>query len=110
MRLFGYWYGTLGGAVINNVRWGTEETFQYCFDGIERNGVIAIGTVASGLRNIQSRKIFERGFFKMLEVLSPRIIIVYGSDKSPCFDSIRQKIKIVNFQSERALAFAEVSS
>lgn len=35
MRAFGYWYGILlGHSVINNVRWGTEETFKYCFDGI----------------------------------------------------------------------------
>lgn len=47
------------------------------------------------------------GFFKMIEVLRPHTIIVYGSDKYPCFDSIRQQIKIVKFDSEHALAFAE---
>lgn len=35
MRAFGHWYGTIcGGNVINNVRWGTSETYGYCFDGI----------------------------------------------------------------------------
>ena len=32
MRLYGYWLGKEGIAVINNVRWGTEETFDYCFE------------------------------------------------------------------------------
>ena len=105
MRAFGYWYGTLlWNAAINNVRWGTEKTFKYCFDGIEKNSIVAIGTVASNLRNSADLKIFSAGFEKMLEVLSPHTIIVYGSDKYPCFDDVREKIKIVHFRSETDLA------
>ena len=105
MRAFGHWYGKiLGNAVINNVRWGTEETFKYCFDGIEKNSIVAIGTVASGLRNSRNLEIFSSGFEKMLEVLSPHTIIVYGSDKYPCFDKVRDKIKIVRFRSQKDLA------
>lgn len=110
MRAFGYWYGTIGGAVINNVRWGEEDTFGWCFDGIPHNSIVSIGTVASELKNPANRDLFNNGFAKMLDVLQPHTVIVYGSDKYPCFDSIRQKINIVNFQSERALAFKEVSS
>ena len=110
MRAFGYWYGTLGGAVINNVRWGEEDTFGWCFDGISKNSIVSIGTVASGLCNHENRKLFETGFFKMIEVLRPHTIIVYGSDKYSCFDSIRQQIKIVQFDSERAIAFEGASS
>lgn len=110
MRAFGYWYGTLGGAVINNVRWGEEETFSYCFDGIPKNSVIAVGTVASGLRNPQNRKLFEDGFLKMIEVLKPHTVIVYGSDRCSVFDKVRQQVRILQFQSERAIAFAEVKA
>ena len=105
MRVFGYWYGKiLGISVINNVRWGTEETFQYCFDGIEQNSIVAIGTVASNLQNVTDYKIFSAGFGRMLEVLKPHTIIVYGSDKYPCFDRVREKIKVVHFHSEQDLA------
>lgn len=92
------------GKVINNIRWGTEETFKYCFDGIEKNSIVAIGTVASNLRNSADLEIFSAGFEKMLEVLSPHTIIVYGSDKYPCFDKIRDKIKIIRFRSQKDLA------
>ncbi|MBQ9498352.1 MAG: DUF4417 domain-containing protein [Selenomonadaceae bacterium] len=107
MRAFGYWYGKLGGAVINNVRWGEEETFGWCFEGIPHNSIVSIGTVASGLHNHENRKLFETGFEKLLDVLKPHTIIVYGSDKYPCLESVRQKVNIVNFKSERALAFEE---
>ncbi len=31
MRLMGYRLGRNGLAIINNVRWGTDETYRYCF-------------------------------------------------------------------------------
>ena len=93
--------------MINNVRWGEEDTFSWCFEGIAHNSIVSIGTVASGLRDFENRKLFETGFFKMIEVLRPHTIIVYGSDKYSCIESVRQQIKIVQFDSERALAFAE---
>lgn len=105
MRAFGYWYGTLkGGAVINNVRWDKKETFKYCFDGIPKNGIVAIGTVASGLKNLENRKLFSVGFEKMLEVLTPKIILVYGSDNYEFFDRVRNEIQIIHFQSAKDLA------
>ena len=104
MRAFGYWYGKNGGAVINNVRWGKAETFAYCFDGIPRNSIVAIGTVASGLRNATNLKNFSAGFRKMLTTLTPQIVIVYGSDNYSVFDEVRQEVKIVCFRSEKDLA------
>ena len=105
MRAFGYWYGQQGGAVINNVRWGTSETYAYTFDGIPQNSIIAIGTVASGLRELKNRSTFEQGFYKLLEMLSPHTIVVYGSDKYSCFDSIRSEVNIIAFPSETSMAF-----
>lgn len=107
MRAFGYWYGKRGGAVINNVRWGTRETFAYCFDGIPKDSIVAIGAVASRLRNRKNRRIFELGFSHMLEILRPRTIIVYGSDKYPCFDAVRKYVEIIAFPSETNIAFGE---
>ena len=110
MRAFGYWYGTFGGAVINNVRWGEEDTFSWCFDGISKNSIVAIGTVGSGLRHVENRKLFETGFFKLIDVLNPMTIIIYGSDKYSFFDNVRQQIRILQIPSERSLAFKERSN
>ena len=104
MRAFGFWYGThIGGAVINNVCWGTDETFFYTFDGIERDSMIALETVASDLHDSYSRKRFEGGFRKMLEMLSPKTVIVYGSDDYPWFDDARKHIRLINFRREDSL-------
>ena len=107
MRAFGYWYGRLlGKSVINNVRWGSSETYRYCFDGIEENSIVAVGTLASGLRKLNNREFFSTGFFKMIDVLKPNTIVIYGSNNYECFEKLRGKIKIVHFRSQMDIAFS----
>ena len=91
MRAFGKWIGSNDKGVINNVRWGTEETWRYCWDGIPHNSIVAVGTVASGLRYLENRPVFEAGLREMVRVLTPHTIIVYGSANYPVFDELREK-------------------
>ena len=105
-RTFGYWLAAEGVSVINNVRWGTSETYRYCFDGLPRDSILAIGTVASGLRNLYDRRRFENGLAEMVDRLYPHTIIVYGSANYECFNELRKSgINIVCFQSKTSLAF-----
>lgn len=107
MRAFGYWIGTLGVEVINNVRWGTQETWDYCFSGIPKHTVIAVGTVASGIRKVANRPLFEEGLIEMVDQLKPTAIIVYGSANYPCFTALtNQGILILQFDSETSRAYA----
>lgn len=107
MNAFGYWIGLQGIPVISNLRWGTEETWSYCFDGNPVNSILAIGSVASGIRLVKNRRLFENGLFKAVEMLNPHTIIVYGSSNNPCFDTLRDKgIIIVSFQSQANEAYA----
>lgn len=106
MRLFGYWLGKNGIAVINNVRWGTPESWHYCFEGIPKNSIVAIGTVGGNPRKMEDRERFETGLAKMVELLKPHTIIVYGSANYTCFTKLcSQGIRIVSFQSKTAEAF-----
>ena len=106
MRLMGYWLGRNGLAVINNVRWGTEETYRYCFDGIPKNSVVCIGTVGGSPRKYIDRKRFEDGLEELVKVLYPHTIIVYGSASYPCFDKlINRGIKVISYPSQTAQAF-----
>ena len=103
MRVIGYWIGTLGYEVINNVRWGTSESFLYCFSGIEKNSVIAIGTVGGSPKELADRRRFEQGLLELIKRLSPSTILVYGSSNYPCFDRLREiGINIVTYKSATA--------
>ncbi len=106
MRVFGYWLSRNGIYVINNVRWGTRETWVYCWDGIPKESMIAIGTVGGNPRKIEDRKRFEEGFYELVNVLRPHAIIVYGSANYPCFAWARsQGIAIISYMSKTASAF-----
>ena len=105
-RAFGYWLTTQGIKVINNVRWGTSETYRYCFDGIPLHSTVAIGTVASGLRRLENRSRFEEGLKEMVGRIEPKKIIIYGSARYKCFEELRESgIEIVSFSSKTAEAF-----
>lgn len=106
MRLYGYWLGRNGIPIINNVRWGTPETFSYCFEGIPVNSIVAIGTVGGGPRKLVDRERFETGLYKMVEALRPHSILVYGSANGECFENLRaQGIRVVSYQSKTATVF-----
>lgn len=107
MNAFGYWIGTLGIPVISNTRWGTEETWHYCFDGNPHDSMLAVGTVASGIRLHKNRPLFEDGLRYMVETLHPHTIIIYGSANNVCIDMLqKQGIHIVSFPSKTSEAFA----
>ena len=108
MRAFGYWFGTLcGHAVINNVRWGTPETYWYCFDGIPENSVVAIGTVGGSPRKLEDRERFEEGLRELVKRLHPHTIIVYGSANYKCFKQLEEPgITILAYPSKTSRVFA----
>ena len=106
MRAYGYWLGRNGINVINNVRWGTPETYRYCFDGIPENSIVAIGTCGGSPRKLIDRKRFEDGLNEMVKTLNPHTIIVYGSAKYECFEKLKEQgINIIDFPSKTAKAF-----
>ena len=106
MRAYGYWLGRNGINVINNVRWGTPETYRYCFDGIPEHSIVAIGTCGGSPRKLIDRRRFEDGLDEMIKRLKPHTIIIYGSAKYDCFEKLKERgINIIDFPSQTAKAF-----
>ena len=106
MRVFGYWLGKNGIAVINNVRWGTSESWAYCWEGIPKHSIVAIGTVGGSPRKLVDRKRFEEGLEELIQVLAPHTIVIYGSGNYPCLEKAKkQGIKVICIPSHTAKAF-----
>lgn len=100
-----------GKAVINNVRWGLADSYDIDFAGLPENSTYAIGSVASSLKKLADRPLFEKGLRELVKRRNPRVIVVYGSDNYPIFDELRsQGIEIVAFPSKTNLAFKERGS
>lgn len=107
MRTFGRWIGEVCGIpVINNVRWGTPETYSYCWDGIPRNSMVCIGTVGGNPYKIEDRPRFILGFLEMIKVLKPHTILTVGSANYPCFEYAKKMgIQVIPYDSDTDRAF-----
>jgi len=60
--------------VIPTVVWGAENTFEFCFDGIEEGCVVAVSTIGSS----DNQSEFLAGFKRMCDVIRPGIVLNYG--------------------------------
>lgn len=65
-----------GVSVIPNVSWSDSNSFEFCFDGMPQNSVVAIST--NGCINNYSSLYFLDGYNEMLKRLKPTKVLVYG--------------------------------
>ena len=89
-RLIGQILQDSGLTVIPTLSWAEPETYNFCFDGIEQGGTVAVSTVGV-VRSEESRKIWFDGMSKAIEILKPCQILLYGSDIGFDFGNIKTK-------------------
>lgn len=92
-RWVGAYWQSRGLSVIPTVSWSDARSFEFCFDGIEQGGIVAVGMI--GCKH--SRLGFMRGYNAMLEHLQPNKIIVFGTP----FPEMEGNIISVDYQSSR---------
>ncbi|MCR5598900.1 MAG: DUF4417 domain-containing protein [Lachnospiraceae bacterium] len=101
-RAIGHWLQENGVKVIPNIRFGDKRTYHICCTGIEKHSVISIGSHGN-LKNKQDREIFLKGVDKIIKILEPRIIIIYGAAPDRYFQKYKDAgIWIVQFDSDFA--------
>lgn len=86
-RALAYWLQSHGVPIIPNVRWGLENSYDYCFDGIPKGGTVAVSTNGC-LRSAENREWFRRGLEEMVRRLKPTAIVNYGSLSKGLYDAV----------------------
>lgn len=74
-RWVGAYWQKHGLIVVPTVSWSAGSSFEFCFDGIEKGSVVAIGMPGSK----ESMVRFMRGYNAMIDKIEPSSIIVFGS-------------------------------
>ena len=92
-RWVGAYWQSKGKTVIPTISWSDARSFEFCFDGVEQGGTVAVGMI--GCKS--SRIGFMRGYNEMLERLQPDKIIVFGTP----FPEMEGNIVSVDYQSSR---------
>ena len=76
-RLIGQMCQDYGLNVIPTVSWAEGETFEFCFDGLPKNGTLAISTI--GIKKDElAIEIFRQGVNAMIKKLTPKKLLLYG--------------------------------
>ncbi len=92
-RWVGAYWQSKGLTVIPTIAWSTPRSYEFCFDGAENNGIVAIGMI--GCKN--NKFGFLRGYDAMLEKLNPESIIVFGTP----FPEMQGNIISVDYRQSR---------
>lgn len=71
-----YWEAN-GIKVVPCICWSDERSFDFCFCGQPQGGIVSVSTVGTQ-RYAESRENFSRGYEKMVEILSPQKVLIYG--------------------------------
>lgn len=84
-RWCGAYWQSKGLKVIPTISWGDENTFDFCFDGVEEGAVVAVCTYFRE----NCEKEFMLGYNEMLKRIKPSAILCYDEP----FDSMQGNVK-----------------
>ncbi|MDO4459313.1 MAG: DUF4417 domain-containing protein [Clostridia bacterium] len=82
-----------GMIVIPTVSWGLSRSFEFCFDGIQKNSIVALGMIGCK----QNKKNFLKGYFQMLSKIEPEAIICLGKP----FPEMKENIIYIDYVKSR---------
>ena len=79
-RWCGRYWQERGITVIPTFAYGGDENFEWCFEGLPKHSIIAVSTMGDGRWG--GNKSVYKVWDKLMEVLEPRTVILYGKDLS----------------------------
>jgi hypothetical protein len=77
-RLVGYVWQSAGINVIPTISWTDNNSFEYCFEGVEIGSIVAVSNI--GCRNENHKHFFDAGYDEMIKRINP-IKILFQCNK-----------------------------
>lgn len=78
MRAIGYYFWKNGIKIITNYRFGTDETFDFCCDGIQTRSLVFVSTLGC-IKSYEDINRIVNGIRLLISQKDPRGIGIYGS-------------------------------
>lgn len=92
-RWVGAYWQSKGLTVIPTISWGFSQSYEFCFDGVEKGSTVAVGMIGCK----QSKLNFMRGYNEMLRRIEPEKIICFGDP----FAEMQGNIIAVDYRESR---------
>ncbi|MCL2014505.1 MAG: DUF4417 domain-containing protein [Oscillospiraceae bacterium] len=95
-RWCGAYYASKGIHVIPSVSWGGEDSFEFCFEGIEKGSTVAVSTYMVSAHNNRKdqKEFFLKGYNELLDRIEPERIICYNEP----FPEMQGNIVFVDYE------------
>ena len=77
-RVLARWFLENEIEVLPSAKWWNEKSLEHCFDGLPKHSLISVSNVAT-VRSRECDRLFRIGYERMLQVLDPAGVILYGS-------------------------------
>lgn len=74
--LSAYW-AEQGITVIPTICWSDSKSFEWCFDGVPKNSVVAVSTKGV-MKNSKYQERFIAGYNQMIKRLQPKQVLLFG--------------------------------
>lgn len=97
-RVLGHWWQQNGIEVIPNVRFNGDSTYNFVFEGLDKNSNLAVGSLGC-IKNKEERKYFIEGLRELIKRLRPKNLIVYGAVPKKIFEPYANETNILHFPS-----------
>ena len=78
-KWLGSYFQSTGIKVIPNVRWDSEETYEFVFRGIPKGSIISVSTV-SLKQDQELRQMWQAGMQECIKRVEPSKILIYGGE------------------------------
>lgn len=92
-RWCGAFWQSKGLKVIPTVSWSNALSYEFCFDGIEKNSIVAIGMIGCK----KSKLDFLRGYEELMKQIEPQAVICFGSP----FAEMTGNLVVVDYMKSR---------
>lgn len=71
-----YWQVCYNMIIVPTVMWGEQDTWDWCFDGLPKNSIVAVSNVGTQ-RTKDEREYFYNGYIEMLNRLNPQKVLFF---------------------------------
>lgn len=78
-RLIGQMMQDIGIEVIPTLQWCREDSYEFCFEGLEQGGVVSVSTIGCKQKD-GAKGLWYAGMKEAEKRLKPSHVIVYGGD------------------------------
>lgn len=109
-RALAFWLSANGIKIIPNVRYADERSYDFCFEGLPQNAVIAIGFHG----NVKQKLDIDmniKGLDETIKRLKPKTVLIYGSASIAIVGSYKLNgTEFVFYPSETSVYYASAKA